>query len=308
MPNSGRNYLPALLRLTSIACFSAMALCVRFASFEAPIGQIVCFRGLFALLPLVSYVFWQGGFRSGFTPYVLRQHIIRGCVGATALVCAFISYAYLPLAEATLFTFLTPITSLIFSTTALKEKLSPLVAFAALLGTLGVVVALSEQLQRSDGFSLEIFGIVCGISGAVLSSGAYVLVRKLTAIEPSSRIGFYFALILTVVAAPSMAWGWAVPSANLWFILAGAGILGGVGHIAMTEAFARSTVSNLAPYEYTSLFWSLLFDAAILQIFPTALTFAGGLLIIGAAVLASMARKPQNQPSVFAVQNTGTVK
>ncbi len=303
MFTSGSNWLPALLRLASLACFAAMAMCVRLASREAPLGQIVFFRGFFAMLPLVSYVLWQGGFRKGFTLPILRQHLIRGCVGATALVCAFTSYAYLPLAEATLFTFLTPIVSLIVASVALHERPSAIIGLSVLLGIIGVSIALSEQLLRADGISIEFIGIVCGVAGAVLSSGAYVLIRNLTAVEIPSRIGFYFALVLSLLAAPTYAWGWAEPSTTLWWLLAGAGILGGIGHIAMTEAFARASVSNLAPYEYTSLFWSLLLDAAILGIVPTPTTFVGGGFIVFAAVLASTARALGNKPSPVPLQN-----
>lgn len=287
------HYYPALLRLASIACFAAMALCVRFASFEAPVGQIVFFRGVFALFPLVIYVFWQGGFRVGFTTKIFIQHIVRGCVGTTALVCAFISYAYLPLAEATLFTFLTPVVSLLLSAIALKERPSLLVIFSVILGTAGVLTAFSDELARSGAVSLGMIGVACGISGAVLSSGAYILIRRLAQIELPSRIGFYFALMLSILAAPTIALGWVMPSANLWFLLASAGILGGIGHIAMTEAFARASVGSLAPYEYTSLFWSLLFDAALFQILPSTPMIVGGSLIVLAAAMASMIRTPQ---------------
>lgn len=289
MFTGGSSWLPALLRLTSLACFAAMAMCVRLASREAPLGQIVFFRGFFAMLPLVSYVFWQGGFCKGFTLAILRLHLIRGCVGATALVCAFASYAYLPLAEATLFTFLTPIASLIVSAMALGERPSPVTVVSVLMGITGVSIALSGQLLHAGGITVEIVGMACGIAGAVLSAGAYVLIRKLTAVEMPSRIGFYFAVVLTLLAAPTSVWGWTAPSVNLWCLLAGAGILGGIGHIAMTEAFARASVSSLAPYEYTSLFWSLFLDAAILGTTPTPATLTGGLFIVVAAALASSA-------------------
>jgi S-adenosylmethionine uptake transporter len=65
------------------------------------------------------------------------------------------------------------------------------------------------------------------------------------------------------------------------------GVLGVIGHILMATAFAKAEAARLASLEYTALIWAALFGYAAFAEIPTVATLAGGLLIIGAALLAT---------------------
>jgi drug/metabolite transporter (DMT)-like permease len=168
---------------------------------------------------------------------------------------------------------------------------------AVIVGCCGVVLVLFEALARGGADNVSAVGILCGIAGALLSSFAYIIIRRLAQTEPASRIALAFAVTLMLLAAPTSLLGWSVPTATEWMYLASAGLLGGVGHIAMTEAFVRASASELAPYEYTSLVWMLLFDVLVMSVTPSAWMLAGSALIIVAAWAASsMTRRGTKAP------------
>lgn len=56
------------------------------------------------------------------------------------------------------------------------------------------------------------------------------------------------------------------------------------GHYLFTLAFSRSEASLLAPFEYTSVIWALIFDMFVWQLFPTPTTLIGALIIVGSGL------------------------
>jgi drug/metabolite transporter (DMT)-like permease len=288
MTNGTNQMRAAELRLLSVFLFAAMAACVRFAGFSAPIGQVVFFRGAFAIIPLLLYAAYKSEISSLGSGRRLGLHLRRGLVGGTALGLTFVSYVYLPLAEAISLTYLTPIFSLVISLIVLREFPAWPTVLAVIAGCCGVLLVLFEALSRGGNDDLSAVGLLCGITGALLSSFAYLIIRQLAQTEPASRIALAFAVTLMLLAAPTSLLGWSVPTATDWLYLASAGLLGGVGHIAMTEAFIRASASELAPYEYTSLVWMLLlFDVFVMSVTPSAWMLAGSALIIVSALAAS---------------------
>lgn len=79
--------------------------------------------------------------------------------------------------------------------------------------------------------------------------------------------------------------GWAL------VFLIGAGLFGGLGHIAMTLAFRYAEASRLAPFEYVAILWPVAADLLIFRLpLSTSFLLAAPLVLAGAA-LAAMERK-----------------
>ena len=64
-------------------------------------------------------------------------------------------------------------------------------------------------------------------------------------------------------------------------------MLGVGGHFLMTSAFSRAEAARLAPLEYTALIWAALLGYGFFAEVPTWATFAGAVLIVTGAVIAS---------------------
>ncbi|RYE57469.1 MAG: hypothetical protein EOP20_07385 [Hyphomicrobiales bacterium] len=112
-----------------------------------------------------------------------------------------------------------------------------------------------------------------------------VQVKDLTRTEPPASIALSFALICSVVGFATSLLGWVDLTMTQFILLAGAGLLGGLGHVLMMESVARAPVSVLAPYEYTGIIWAFGFDLVLLGIVPTPWALAGALVVVGAAAL-----------------------
>ena len=63
--------------------------------------------------------------------------------------------------------------------------------------------------------------------------------------------------------------------------LVGFGIL---GHLLMISTFATATASNIAPYGYARLLFTIIFGFTLLDKAPDLITFLGAIVIVGAGL------------------------
>ncbi|UEM05145.1 DMT family transporter [Skermanella rosea] len=278
-----------MLRLAAAGLFTLMSLFVRLASFEAPVGQIVFYRSAFALVPIVAYLLWRRQFPHGLRTSRPGGHLKRSLFGCTAMFFSFVSLAHLPLALASALAFLAPLLLVPTAMVALKERPGAVVVGAALAGFLGVALMLAPAFEGPSLDSGTLIGVAAGLAMAVTTASAKVQIKVLTGTEPAGTIAFYFAVVCALAGLATFPLGWASPTGAALACLIGAGIAGGLAHIAMTEALARAPASTLAPFEYTSMIWALLFDAAIFGMLPSPLGLAGALVIVASAAVVAFA-------------------
>ena len=97
------------LRILSTLAFAAMGLCVKALGGSVPLGQVVFFRSAVALVPLVLFLWWRGEWPRGLATARPLGHVGRCLMGATAMFTSFAAIRLLPLAEATMLSYLTPV-------------------------------------------------------------------------------------------------------------------------------------------------------------------------------------------------------
>jgi len=120
----------------------------------------------------------------------------------------------------------------------------------------------------------------------------------LSSTESPGAIALYFVLASMIAALFTIPWGWIVPHGVTLLLLIGAGLFGGVAHIAMTLSFRFAEASRLAPFEYIAFLWPLLADLFIFKLpLLTSFLLAATLVFAGAAVAAMEGRR-QNIKSV----------
>ncbi|MGL5445807.1 MAG: DMT family transporter [Rhabdaerophilum sp.] len=287
-----------LLRLAATGFFAVMSLCVRLASFEAPVGQIVFWRSAVALLPIVAYLWFIGQFPKGLRTNNPLGHLKRSAFGCAAMFFSFISLAHLPLALATALSFLAPLIVIPAAVLFLKERPHAIVIVAACLGFGGVGLMLMPAFQGSSIDLGILIGIAAGLAMALTTAAAKVEIKKLTDGEAPAAIAFYFALVCALAGLATAPFGWATASLQTQIWLAGAGLAGGFAHIAMTEAVARAPLSTLAPFEYTAMIWAMAFDLFVFALLPAPVSLAGALVIVVAAALVAFGapgQRPQTK-------------
>jgi drug/metabolite transporter (DMT)-like permease len=281
------------LRVLSVFLITAMAAVIHGLSPQVPVGQLIFWRSAVAVLPICAYMGLRGQFPSAFYTRKPALHITRSLFGAFSMVLAFVSLAYLPISTAEALAFLTPVVSLPMAAFLLKERISRTTLFATCLGFGGVVAMLWNALDAPGNTAL--IGVAAGLGYALTMAFVRVHIRKMTATEKPATIAFYFAVMCSLVGLCTAPFGWVAVSGSLLFWLIISGFLGGLAHIAATEAAARAPVAVLAPFEFTGLLWALGFDIVIFTTYPDALGIIGAGAITVAALVVTKAATAQHK-------------
>ena len=281
------------LRLLAAFLITAMSALVREVSGSVELGQIVFWRSAVALLPIAIYMAIRGQFPAALRTRRPRAHLARGIIGAIAMTLSFLSLAHLPVAQAEALGHLGPVLVLPLAALYLGEVLTTRTILAVLLGFAGVVAMLWEGLAAPGQGTM--IGVLAGLGFAAATAVSRIQVKALTRTESPATIAFYFAVISALVGLATLPFGWQPVGLRDMALLAGVGLLGGLAHIAATEAIARAPVSTLAPYDFSGMVWAVIFDAVLFAVLPAPLGWVGiaAITLAGLLVLPRPAKRPR---------------
>ena len=167
----------------------------------------------------------------------------------------------------------------------LRERPGTVIFAGVALGFAGILLMLYPSLVGAEVRDGTLIGVAAGVAMAATNALSRVQVKDLTRTDPPASIALSFAVICSLVGLVTALFGWAELDTYAFILLAGAGMLGGIGHVLMMEAVARAPVSLLADYEYTGIIWAFLFDLALLGVALDAWSVGGALVVVGAAAL-----------------------
>jgi drug/metabolite transporter (DMT)-like permease len=275
------------LKILSVTIFTAMAVCIKASAPHVPPGEAVFFRSFFAIPVILGWLAWAGNLRHGLDTLYPMGHVWRGLVGTSAMGLGFAALGLLPLPEATALGYAAPLLTVIFAAMFLGEQVRVFRLSAVFVGLVGVMIVLAPRLtvvSLADTSELQAVGAVAALLGAVFAALAQVFVRKLVHTEATAAIVFYFSLTAAVLSLTTLAFGWVVPTAREVALLVGAGILGGVGQILLTESYRHAETSVIAPFEYVSMLLALVLGYVIFEELPTGAMLTGAALIVAAGL------------------------
>jgi len=292
-----RAALGIALRILSGFLFAAMAVCIKTVSVDVALGQIVFFRSLFALIPLVLFLWLRREFPGGLRTRRPFGHMLRSGLGALAMFASFASIARLPVAEASLIGQLTPVFTALAGALILSERLTPWRVGGVILGLAGVLVLVWPELGLGETNTTRLAGYAYGLVMAVLGASALIMVRSLNQTESPGAIALWFVVVSMLGGIATLPWGWGMPDGPTLVMLVLSGLFGGMAHIAMTLAFRNAEASRLAPFEYIALIWLVLADLLIFQL-SIAPNFVLALpLVLAGTAFAAMEDWPRNRRS-----------
>lgn len=277
----------AALWLATIALIvmAAMSAAIHEAAKVAPVGQLVFWRSFVALIPIVIYMAFRGQLGASLRTKYPHKHLIRGLLGCAVMFFSFISLAYLSVGLATALSYLAPILSIVAAMVFLRERPGMVIFAGVALGFAGILLMLYPSLVGAEVRDGTLIGVAAGVAMAATNALSRVQVKDLTRTDPPASIALSFAIICSMVGLATALFGWAELDTYAFILLAGAGMLGGIGHVLMMEAVARAPVSLLAAYEYTGIIWAFLFDLALLGVALDAWSVGGASVVVGAAAL-----------------------
>ena len=275
------------LKVASVLVFISMSALIKASSDHVPPGQAVFFRSLFAIPVIVIWLAWRRELATGLRTVNPVGHVWRGCMGTMAMGLGFAGLGYLPLPEVTAIGYAAPLLTVVFAAMFLGEEVRAFRIGAVILGLIGVLIVLSPRMTAlNDGAAdtAETLGAVLVLGGAVFAALAQVFVRRLVVQESTSAIVFWFSLTATALSLVTLPFGWVVPAPREAALLVLAGLLGGLGQILLTSSYRNADASVVAPFEYVSMLFALLFGYVFFSEVPS-LTMLGG---AGLVVIAGM--------------------
>jgi drug/metabolite transporter (DMT)-like permease len=275
------------LKIASVLVFIVMAALIKATAAHVPAGQAVFFRSFFAIPVIVAWLAWRHELRTGLKAKAPMGHVWRGIVGTLAMGLGFAGLGYLPLPEVTAIGYAAPLLTVVFAAMFLGEEVRLFRISAVALGLTGVLIVLAPRLTVTPGAAgtVEAFGAMLVLGGAVFAALAQVFVRKLVNTEQTSAIVFYFSLTATALSLVTLPFGWVWPAPREAALLVTAGLLGGLGQILLTSSYREADASLVAPFDYASMLFALAIGYLVFAEVPTAAMLGGAALIVTAGIL-----------------------
>lgn len=268
--------LGALLIILSELMFASMGAAVKQAALTLSPEMLVFARNAVGLLLIVPLV-WQRG--TSLRSEILPIHLLRASLGVSAMYCFFYALANLHLAEGMLLKMTSPLFMPLIAWLWLSERAQRITLLAVPVGFFGVALVLQPEGEYNP-------AALVGVLGGLFAAFAKVTVRRLGRSEPVTRTVFYFSLFATLVSTVPLGWSWQTPAQGEWLFLLLIGLLGTIGQLFLTRAYAVGATARLAPFTYTSVLFGVLYGYLFWQELPSTSFWFGALLIAGAGVLA----------------------
>lgn len=275
-------------RILSGVGFAVMSGLIKYLGDAIPLGEVVFFRSVFALIPIIiCLMLGSNHFAASLKTHYPWKHVLRCLTATLGMFFAFAALRYLPLAEATAMSYLTPIFTMVLAVSFLKETSYKNSWLGLLLGVFGLALMTVPNFSTNTNIH-TLLGVILGVASALCISVAMIQMRQLSQVgENPAAIAFYFVLTSTVIGGLTLFSDWQTPSFSQLVCLIAIGIVGGVAQIMMILAYRYAKASLIAPYEYLSVIWAIFIGIVIFSEMPTTLFFFAMPLILVGAIIAT---------------------
>jgi drug/metabolite transporter (DMT)-like permease len=284
-----------LYMILSVAVFSVVNALVKYQEAVYPVSEVVFFRSIFALLFSCILVQRAGGF-SILRTQRIAEHVGRGTLQFISMVCVFIAYHLMPLADAVAITFSSPLFLTVLSIPLLGEKVGRHRWAAVIVGFVGILI----MVQPGPGtFSI---GAILALANSALGASVTIALRRMSLTERPATLVTYQAIVAVGLSVLILPFGWVNPTWQGGIGLASIGLISGLGQILWTQAFRLVPAAILAPFSYTSMIWSIGLGFMIWGDMPTTVLIGGACVVAmsGLYILYRETIRRQSQRPVLA--------
>ena len=243
--------------------------------------ELAFFTTLFSLIPVI---FNTPVGESWLTFYKLKNpklvHL-RGLSGVIGNLCIIYAFVTIPLAEAYSIAFLAPIFIVLISVLILKETVTLprwLILAASFIGVLIVVRPGFRELHAG-----HVAAVVAALCGAVTTTVLRRVARQETRTSLIAVASAYILVVNGIAMAITHQAHW--PTWSELALLLVIGGLGGTGNMLFIAATRAVPASQIAPLQYSQIFWAILFGAVFYHEYPDAIGVGGLVVIVVAGIL-----------------------
>jgi drug/metabolite transporter (DMT)-like permease len=205
---------------------------------------------------------------------------MRSVVGSLGMLCTFYTLTHLQFSEATTLLKSYPIAVSALAWIVLRERAGAKVWIAVALGVAGVVLIARPHFEESR------LAILVGLVSSLMTAVVMLGLNRLSAVD-TRTIVTHFALVATatsgiataIAGGPAWTIGHRFGDPRGLSMLLGMGLVGTLGQMAMTRAFATGEASRVSVVGLTELLFALGYDGWIWHRSFSVTTLAGMALV-----------------------------
>ena len=275
--------------LVSFTIFSCADAAVKWLSASHSIFQIIFVSTLIAFVPVAALVLREGGI-AALRPRHPWLVTLRALLLAADMVFVFFAFTKLPLADAYTMLFTAPMLVTALSVPLLGEQVGWRRWTAVAVGFAGVLIVLRP------GFAELNLGHLAALASALFFALSLIVARRIGNSETGSLLLVSMMVALPAVSAPALPAVYVASTAGDLALLAGIGLLMGLGHLGLIQALRLAPSGVVAPFHYSQIVWGVIFGLLLFADRPDLWVVAGSTVIIGSGLYILWRETVRGQP------------
>ena len=207
--------------------------------------------------------------------------LLRSVLLIVTSLLFFAGVQYLPLAEASAIAFTGPLWVVLLSWKLLQEPVNAVDRWATYIGFAGILFIVRPGTDVFHPAALLLLGM------AIANALYQLLTRRL--VSDSALTTFFYSGLVGFVITTGLLFVLPIPTelpTVAWPVLALVGLLGGLGHVLLIQAFYQAPASSLSPFVYLQMIWATSLGWLIFDQLPDGLTFVGmGIIALSGSLI-----------------------
>jgi drug/metabolite transporter (DMT)-like permease len=266
-----------LLVLTSTVFLASSDTMAKYLAFRLPAVEIGWLRYLTFMLIMCPAVLAMSP-RLALRTVRPGLQVLRGLTLVGSSLLFITALRFLPIAEATTTSFVSPIFVTVLSIMFLGERVGLRRWLATLTGLIGVIIVVRPGTSAFQPAAL------LAITSALCWACSLVTTRKIAGQDTAVTTMAYSAITGFVLLSMLLPFFWIAPTLHELAIAACLGIAATSGHWLVVLAYRYGDASVLAPFSYTQPIWATILGYAIFSDVPDGWTFVGAAVIIASGL------------------------
>ena len=242
-----------------------------------PIGEILFVRALVVAVAIWLIV-WRSGTFGGLRIGRTRNQAARAFLAVCSTFLIVSSLGRLPLNEVIAILFIGPLFIAVLATPLLGERVSVHRWLAVLIGFTGMLIIVRPGTGAFQ------FAALLPVAAALVAATRDVVTRRISASESSTAILFYSMVALMLVGLATAPFGREPMDGGELALAIFTGLMFGLGHFFIIEAFRYGEASVVAPYRYANLIWATLLGFLLWGEIPSIWVLVGTPLVVGSGL------------------------
>ncbi len=258
----------------SVMCFSVLNALSKTLGQLYPVIEVIGARYAFAFI-LMLVLFLPKSGMGLFRWHNVGSQVVRGLLLFFSSFLYFNGIVYLPLATAASISLTSPLIVTALSARFLNEPVGPRRWAAVAVGFIGALIVVRPGQTHFDWHALLI------VASTLCSAFYQLFSRRYGQTERPDASATMATIVGTLAAAPFVPFEWVTPTAWWhWALMAGMGVMAGVGHYFVTIAYSQAPAAVIAPFNYLQLIGAALLGYILFGDLPDFWSWVGAGVIV----------------------------